>query len=69
MITSERLISLVAMLGLTWQECSQDPAVFCYRIGMDLLAPLRRQQSAGDQSPSCSTPSNNSSAPSMTSKD
>jgi hypothetical protein len=40
MISAARLLSVIAMLNLCWLECAQNPAVFCYRIGWDLLAPL-----------------------------
>jgi len=42
MISSAQVLSFVAMLNLWWLECAQNPAVFCYRIGWDLLAPLYR---------------------------
>jgi hypothetical protein len=44
MISSARLLSLVAVLNLWWLECAQNPAVFCYRISWDLLAPLCRSR-------------------------
>jgi hypothetical protein len=40
-IATGELMTLVASLGLRWGECGENPAVFCYRIGMDLMAPLR----------------------------
>jgi hypothetical protein len=54
MISAARLLSLVAMLNLCWLECDQNPALFCYRIGWDLLAPLYRSRGGGNQPPSCS---------------
>src|SRR5947209_3952836 len=47
MISAARLLSVIAMLNLCWLECAQNPAVFCYRIGWDLLATLCAI--AGDQ--------------------
>jgi len=44
MISSAQLLSFVAMLNLWWLECAQNPAVFCYRISWDLLAPLYRSR-------------------------
>jgi len=46
MIATGELMTLVASLGLRWGECGENPAVFCYRIGMDLMAPLRGRVSA-----------------------
>jgi hypothetical protein len=40
MIATGELVTLVASLGFRWGECGENPAVFCYRIGMDLMAPL-----------------------------
>ena len=46
-ISPARFLSLVAMLNLWWLECAQNPAVFCYRVGWDLLAPLCNRGTAG----------------------
>jgi hypothetical protein len=27
--------SLIVMLALEWELCSQDPFIFCYRIGVE----------------------------------
>jgi hypothetical protein len=43
-ISAARLLSFVAMLNLWWLECAQNPAVFCYRISWDLLAPIYRSK-------------------------
>jgi len=36
---AHRLRSLIVMLALEWELCSEDPFVFCYRIGCTVLAP------------------------------
>src|SRR5207302_2887630 len=51
LISSAQLLSFVAMLNLWWLECAQNPAVFCYRMSWDLLAPLWRSGRGGDQLP------------------
>jgi hypothetical protein len=49
LLTTEQMMTLVASLGLRWGECGENPAVFCYRIGIDLVAPLcGRRSSQGD---------------------
>jgi hypothetical protein len=55
MISAARLLSFVAMLNLCWLECAQNPAVFCYRIGWDLLAPLCYSRRGGGPPPACSS--------------
>jgi hypothetical protein len=32
--TSLLMRTLIAMLALEWQLCSEDPVIFCYRIGV-----------------------------------
>ena len=32
-----RLLFLIALLGLCWEECGGNPVFFCYRILRDLL--------------------------------
>jgi len=54
MIPPARLLTFMATLNLCWLECAQNPLVFCYRIGWDLLAPLREPQHGGNPPPSCS---------------
>jgi len=54
MIPTARLLTLMATLNLCWLECAQNPLFFCYRIGWDLLAPLRQSQGGGNPPPSCS---------------
>jgi hypothetical protein len=49
MISGPRFLSLVAMLNLCWLECAQNPLVFCYRIGWDLLAPLYGSSPGGTE--------------------
>jgi hypothetical protein len=34
MRTSLLLRTLIVMLAMEWELCSQDPFVFCYRIGV-----------------------------------
>ena len=34
MRTSLVMRSLLVMLALEWELCSQDPVVFCYRVGV-----------------------------------
>ena len=53
-ISAARFLSLVAMLNLLWLECAENPAVFCYRIGWDLLAPIRQLWRRGNPPPACS---------------
>ena len=43
MKTSTFMQTLIALLALEWDLCSQDPVVFCYRIGVSL-----REPSSGD---------------------
>jgi hypothetical protein len=54
MISPARLLSFIAMLNLCWLECAQNPAVFCYRVGWDLLAPMCHSRRGGAQQPTCS---------------
>jgi hypothetical protein len=35
---AHRLASLIVMLALEWELCSQDPFVFCYRMGCTVFA-------------------------------
>jgi len=35
MKTADLLTTIIAMLALEWELCSQDPFVFCYRIGVE----------------------------------
>jgi hypothetical protein len=43
MSTPALIRTLVGMLALEWELCSQDPVVFCYRMGVSL-----RESSSGD---------------------
>ncbi len=38
MRTSLLMQTLIVMLALEWELCSQDPVIFCYRIGVSLRA-------------------------------
>jgi hypothetical protein len=35
---AHQLRSLIVMLALEWELCSEDPFVFCYRIGCTVFA-------------------------------
>jgi hypothetical protein len=35
MRTSLLMRTLIVMLAMEWELCSQDPFVFCYRIGVE----------------------------------
>jgi hypothetical protein len=35
---AHQLRTLIVMLALEWELCSQDPFVFCYRIGCEVFA-------------------------------
>jgi len=35
MRTSPFMRTLIVMLALEWELCSQDPFVFCYRMGVE----------------------------------
>ena len=75
MIRIDDWIAAFAGLGLLWYECRQDFAVFCYRIGCQVIAMAHRQasqlvpasQAAGRKflrnNAACSIPSFTSSAP------
>src|SRR5271167_4282329 len=74
-ILAKRLVSILGLLGVTWQECGENPAIFCYRIGWQVAEPLRGQLAAKgqsslreEQSGLCSTPSGSSCTGSMTSE-
>jgi hypothetical protein len=54
MIPAARLLTFMATLNLCWLECAQNPLVFCYRIGWDLLAPLCKLPRGGNPPPPCS---------------
>ncbi len=69
MTSTGQLAMLVAALGMYWGECGQNPVLFCYRIGQDLvLLPIGRR-STGENLPSCLNISDSCSTPSTTSRD
>jgi hypothetical protein len=35
MRTAELVRTLIVMLALEWELCSEDPLIFCYRIGVE----------------------------------
>jgi hypothetical protein len=39
MKTSQLMRTIIALLALEWDLCSQDPVIFCYRIGVSLREP------------------------------
>jgi hypothetical protein len=63
------LFSGVAWLSLVWQECCENPAVFCYRIGWTLVAEQTGSESAAGNAEECCSHSSNSFTLSTTSKD
>ena len=80
MILAKRLVSMLGLLGVTWQECGENPAIFCYRIGWQVAEPfrgqwvaeahepLRKEPSIEGQSGLCTTPSGSSRTPSTMSE-
>jgi hypothetical protein len=72
-----RYNALIAAIGtcvLIWQECAENPALFCYRIGTGAFANMRARErtlapvanSTARNDNGCSNPSGNCSTPSMT---
>ena len=53
MISADRCLLVLGMLNLWWLECAENPAVFCYRIAWDLLAPLYQSRRRGNLPPAC----------------
>ena len=52
MKTSVFMRTLIVVLALEWELCSQDPFVFCYRIGVSLREPSSEDSSSdGDSVP------------------
>lgn len=62
------LLSCMALLSMQWEECCQNPAVFCYRIGLSLMARQRSSAARPEHEEPCSSRSENSFASSMMSK-
>ena len=81
MTRADEWISMFAGLGVLWYECGQDFAIFCYRIGCQVLAAVHRRasqvvpvpQAAGRNlfrnNAACLIPSFTSSAPFTTHRD
>jgi hypothetical protein len=61
--------SLIASLTLQWQECCENPAVFCYRIGWRLVSRQKTGAAEQDTEEQCSNRSENSFTLSMMFKD
>jgi len=69
MISLERMLTVIAALGLCWQESCGDPGLFCYRVVSGLFAPYREHRSYSySDCASCSIPSGNCCTKSTTSK-
>lgn len=64
-------LALVGSLLLLWQECNENPVVFCYRMVWSLLAGQKvatpKSHGSNDEA-ACSSHSNNYFTLSMTSK-
>jgi len=43
MISTQRLVTVIAALSLWWQESCGDPTLFCYRMVRALAAPWRER--------------------------
>jgi len=81
MIRLSAWLASLTMLLLLWHECGEDPAVFCYRIGLGAFASVRSRSlvlvpvrdsvnfSAARHNYACSTPSSTFSTHSITRKD
>ena len=46
MIRLSAWLASLTMLLLLWHECGEDPAVFCYRIGLGAFASVRSRSLA-----------------------
>jgi len=56
-------LASVGSLVMLWQECNENPAVFCYRIGWSLVAgqnPAAPDSHGSDGEGTCSNLSNTS---------
>ncbi len=71
-----RFNALMAAVGtcvLVWHECAENPALFCYRIGLGAFTSVRSggltlapiANSTARKTSGCSNPSGNFSTPSM----
>jgi hypothetical protein len=68
------LMAAIATCVLIWQECAENPALFCYRIGTGAFANMRSRglvpapvtNSTARNNDGCSNPSGNCSTESMT---
>lgn len=74
MMSTDRVITLVAALSLRWQESCGDPGIFCYRLLCGLVEPREPRRDnrldpiLSNHAESCSIPSGTSYRPSTTSK-
>jgi hypothetical protein len=71
MMSTDRVITLVAALSLRWQESCGDPGIFCYRLLCGLVEPRRVNRLdpiLSNHPEPCSIPSGTSYRPSTTSK-
>lgn len=62
MISTDRFLTLIVALGLSWQESCGDPLLFCYRVTCGFVAPwrerrLHRDNHRNNKEASCSIPS------------
>ena len=69
MMIAERFLSLLGQLGVAWQESGENPALFCYRIGWQVVEPFREQALPKGPQESCLPASNTSCIHSTTSED
>ena len=63
------LLSGIAWVSHLWQECCENPAVFCYCIGCSLVLPQPAADEDEENQKECSNRSGSSFNLSMTSKD
>jgi hypothetical protein len=44
---AHQAILLITMLGLCWEECGENPVIFCYRIWWTLAALFHERRAEG----------------------